>query len=202
MPTVEPLPSSVVESWHIGLGAQQCVWLLVAISATISAAIPGYDRRSHARRIGNWRFFDPLLAMRQASVAELPAIKRPKILVADDDRDILKVVVVALRQLPMVVEIFTASDGIQALESIEANKADLVILDVKMPRMDGFGVCEKLRKDIRTAFLPILMLTANSDQEIRTRGYLVGTDDFVGKPFTLPDLVARVSRLLRRTYGV
>src|SRR5471030_1525478 len=72
MPTVEPLPSSVVESWHIGLGAQQCVWLLVAISATISAAIPGYDRRSHGRRIGNWRFFDPLLAMRQASVAELP----------------------------------------------------------------------------------------------------------------------------------
>jgi two-component system response regulator RpaA len=68
--------------------------------------------------------------------------------------------------------------------------------------MDGFGVCEKLRKDLRTAFLPILMLTANSDQEQRTRGYLVGTDDFVSKPFTVPDLVARVSRLLRRTYGV
>jgi type IV pilus assembly protein PilB len=145
---------------------------------------------------------NPRRQLASSSVAELPAVKRPKILVADDDKDILKVVVVALRQLPMDVEIFTASDGIQALESIEANKADLVILDVKMPRMDGFGVCEKLRKDIRTAFLPILMLTANSDQEIRTKGYLVGTDDFVSKPFTLPDLVARVSRLLRRTYGV
>jgi type II secretory ATPase GspE/PulE/Tfp pilus assembly ATPase PilB-like protein/ActR/RegA family two-component response regulator len=145
---------------------------------------------------------NPQRHLASPSVADLAAVKRPKILVADDDKDILKVVVVALRQLPMDVEIFTASDGIEALESIEANKADLVILDVKMPRMDGFGVCEKLRKDIRTAFLPILMLTANSDQEMRTKGYLVGTDDFVSKPFTLPDLVARVSRLLRRTYGV
>ena len=136
------------------------------------------------------------------SASEVPVGKRPKILVADDNKDIIKLVLVALRQLPMDVEIFTASDGIQALESIECNKADLVILDVKMPRMDGFGVCEKLRKDLRTAFLPILMLTANSDQEQRTRGYLVGTDDFVSKPFTVPDLVARVSRLLRRTYGV
>src|SRR5882757_1674191 len=76
MPTIEPLPSSVVESWHIGLGAQQCVWLLVAISAMISAAIPGYDRRSRARRIGDWRFFDPLLAIRQAVVAELPVNAR------------------------------------------------------------------------------------------------------------------------------
>jgi type IV pilus assembly protein PilB len=134
--------------------------------------------------------------------AEAPAVKRPKIVVADDDKDILKVVVAALRQLPTDVEIFTAKDGIEALEAVEAHKADLVILDVKMPRMDGFGVCEKLRQDIRTAFLPILMLTANSDQESRTKGYLVGTDDFVSKPFTLPDLVARVSRLLRRTYGV
>jgi type IV pilus assembly protein PilB len=137
-----------------------------------------------------------------SSVAELPAVKRPRILVADDDKDILKMLVIALRQLSMDVEIFTASDGIQALESIEANKVDLVILDVKMPRMDGFGVCERLRKDIRTAFLPILMLTANGSQERRTKGYLIGTDDFVNKPFSPPDLVARVSRLLRRTYGI
>ena len=152
--------------------------------------------------LGSGGDLNPQPHLTSPSLAELPAMKRPKILVADDDRDILKVVVVALRQLPMDVEIFTASDGIQALESIEANKADLVILDVKMPRLDGFGVCEKLRKDIRTAFLPILMLTANSDQENRTKGYLVGTDDFVSKPFHLPDLIARVSRLLRRTYGV
>ena len=155
---------------------------------------------------------DPLLSSSEDSnhqhqlasprVAELPAVKRLKILVADDDKDILKLIVLALRKLPMDVKILTASDGIQALESIEANKADLAILDVKMPRLDGFGVCERLRKDIRTAFLPILMLTANGDQETRTKGFLVGTDDFVSKPFTPSDLVARVSRLIRRTYGV
>jgi two-component system phosphate regulon response regulator PhoB len=68
--------------------------------------------------------------------------------------------------------------------------------------MDGFGVCEQLRKDIRTAFLPVLMLTANGDQENRTKGYLIGTDDFMSKPFVVPEFLARVTRLLRRTYGV
>jgi two-component system response regulator RpaA len=71
-----------------------------------------------------------------------------------------------------------------------------------MPRMDGFAVCDRLRKDIRTAFLPILMLTADNDQDARTKGYLVGTDDYMSKPFAVPDLVARVTRLLRRTYGL
>ena len=60
-------------------------------------------------------------------------MKRPKIVVADDDKDILKVVAAALRQLPMDVEIFTAADGIQALETIESKGADLAILDLKMP---------------------------------------------------------------------
>jgi DNA-binding response OmpR family regulator len=134
--------------------------------------------------------------------APIPTPKVPKILVADDDRAILKVVTTALHQLPMEVEVFTAADGVQALETIESKGADLAILDLKMPGMDGFAVCDQLRKDIRTAFLPILMLTANSDQENRTKGYLVGTDDFMSKPFALPEFLARVTRLLRRTYGV
>jgi type IV pilus assembly protein PilB len=133
---------------------------------------------------------------------ESPEVKHPKIVVADDDPGIIKVVEAALQQLPLQVEVFKASDGAQALEAIEKNKADMAILDVKMPNMDGFELCEKLRQDVRTAFLPILMLTANSDQENRTKGYLVGTDDFMSKPFTLPDFLARVTRLLRRTYGI
>jgi type II secretory ATPase GspE/PulE/Tfp pilus assembly ATPase PilB-like protein len=134
--------------------------------------------------------------------APFPTPKLPKIVVADDDGAILKVVTSALRHLPMEVEVFTAADGIQALETIESKGADMAILDLKMPGMDGFAVCDQLRKDIRTAFLPILMLTANSDQENRTKGYLIGTDDFMSKPFALPDFLARVTRLLRRTYGV
>ncbi len=137
-----------------------------------------------------------------AQVAALPAVKRPKILVVDDDPGITKVVKIALEQLPMDAEVFTAADGVEALNTIEQRKVDLVILDVKMPRMDGFGVCERLRKDIRTAFLPIMMLTANADESNRTKGFLVETDDFLSKPFALPDFLARVTRLLRRTYGL
>ena len=137
-----------------------------------------------------------------AQVAALPVAKRPKILVVDDDLGITRVIQKALAQLPMDAEIFTAADGVEALNTIEKCKVDLVILDVKMPRMDGFGVCERLRKDIRTAFLPIMMLTANADEINRTKGFLVGTDDFLSKPFAVPDFLARVMRLLRRTYGL
>jgi type II secretory ATPase GspE/PulE/Tfp pilus assembly ATPase PilB-like protein/ActR/RegA family two-component response regulator len=135
-------------------------------------------------------------------VAALPAAKQPKILVVDDDAGISKVIQKALTQLPMDTEVITAADGVEALETIEQHKVDLVILDVKMPRMDGFAVCERLRKNIRTAFLPIMMLTANADEDNRTKGYLVGTDDYLSKPFTVPDFLARVTRLLRRTYGL
>jgi type II secretory ATPase GspE/PulE/Tfp pilus assembly ATPase PilB-like protein/ActR/RegA family two-component response regulator len=134
--------------------------------------------------------------------AKSPAAKKPKILIADDDKAILKVVRAALKQLPLAVDVYQAVDGVEALEAIERHGADLAILDINMPRMDGFEVCDRLRKDIRTAFLPIMMLTANTDQDTRTKGYLVGTDDYMNKPFTVPDLVARVARLLRRTYGL
>ena len=132
----------------------------------------------------------------------LPAVKRPKILVVDDDPGILKVISVALKQLPIESDVVEAHDGVEALEAVETKGADLVILDVMMPRMDGFTVCDNLRKDIRTAFLPVLMLTANADQTNRTKGYMVGTDDYMSKPFDVNDFLARVTRLLRRTSGL
>jgi type IV pilus assembly protein PilB len=144
---------------------------------------------------------DPELPATREMMA-LPAVKRAKILVVDDDRGIIKVIRKALEKLPMDVEIFTAGDGVEALEKVAEDGADLVILDVNMPRLDGFGVCDRLRKDIKTAFLPILMLTADAEQDTRTKGYLVGTDDYMNKPFAVPDFVARVTRLLRRTYGL
>jgi DNA-binding response OmpR family regulator len=63
-------------------------------------------------------------------------------------------------------------------------------------------VCRALRENVRTAFVPVLMLTASADQTSRTQGYLVGTDDYMGKPFLPVDLNLRVTRLLRRTYGI
>jgi DNA-binding response OmpR family regulator len=68
--------------------------------------------------------------------------------------------------------------------------------------MDGITLCQKLREDFRTAFIPIMMLTASADESNRTKAYMVGTDDYITKPFAVPDLNARVMRLLRRTYGL
>ncbi len=131
-----------------------------------------------------------------------PLAKKPRVLIVDDDDGIKIVVSKALSQLPMPVDVDTASDGIEALKKMENEPADLLVLDVMMPGLDGFGVCDQLRKGLRTAFVPILMLTANADESSRTKGYLVGTDDYMNKPFSVPELNARVMRLLRRTYGI
>jgi two-component system sensor histidine kinase ChiS len=85
---------------------------------------------------------------------------------------------------------------------VESFRPDLVVLDVMMPGMTGFEVCQKLRSNLQTAFIPIMMLTGNTDEESRTKGFLVGTDDYMAKPFSVPELHARVLRLLRRTYGL
>ena len=88
------------------------------------------------------------------------------------------------------------------VEIASKDHPDLIILDVMMPGMDGFAVCEKLRSQVETAFIPIMMLTANPSEEGRIRGYMVGTDDYVSKPFNVAELNARVTRLLRRAYGI
>jgi type IV pilus assembly protein PilB len=134
--------------------------------------------------------------------AYLPAPKKPRVLVVDDDEGIKKVIQKALSQLPLELDVVLAADGVEALKSIGEMAPDLVITDVMMPRMDGITLCKQLREDIRTAFVPVMMLTANADETNRTKGYLVGTDDYVNKPFSVPDLNARVMRLLRRTYGL
>ena len=100
------------------------------------------------------------------------------------------------------MQVTEAEDGAQALEAVESVKPDLIILDIMMPHVDGFEVCQKLRENVRTAFVPIMMLTASADETSRTTGFLLGTDDYVTKPFAVSDLNERVMRLLRRTYGM
>jgi type IV pilus assembly protein PilB len=142
-----------------------------------------------------------------AEVAAAPqAVDQPprtlRVMVVDDDEDIRQVVSFTLRKLPMRVEVVQAFDGQDAVEKADAVPLDLIVLDVMMPRMNGFETCERLRQSVRTAFVPILMLTASADEASRTKGYLVGTDDYMSKPFLPPDLNLRVTRLLRRTYGM
>ncbi len=129
--------------------------------------------------------------------------RRPlRVLVVDDDADIRMIVRATLRGLQMPVDVVEAENGIEALEQVKEAPPDLVVLDVMMPRMDGFETCRALRENLRTAFIPILMLTASADQDSRTKGYLIGTDDYMAKPFLPVDLKLRIARLLRRTYGI
>ena len=136
------------------------------------------------------------------TAAETAPTKTPKILVVDDDDSIRIIVRKALEQLPFPIETFTAANGVEALKTVDKIHPDLIVLDVMMPGMDGFAVCGKLRSEVRTAFIPIMMLTANSSEQGRMRGYLVGADDYVSKPFSVTELNARVTRLLHRTYGL
>ena len=131
-----------------------------------------------------------------------PAMRRLRVLVVDDDDDIRQVVAFTLKTLAVPVDVVQAMDGQEAVEMAEAHPPDLVVLDIMMPRLDGFETCTKLRQSVRTAFVPILMLTASADEMSRSKGYLVGTDDYMSKPFQPLDLKLRVTRLLRRTYGV
>jgi putative two-component system response regulator len=93
------------------------------------------------------------------------------------------------------------SSGLEALRHANAEPPDLILLDVMMPGMDGFEVCRELRASERTRTIPILMLTALDEVSDRTRAFLVGADDYLGKPFDRGELLARVRRILQRTYG-
>jgi type IV pilus assembly protein PilB len=133
---------------------------------------------------------------------ETASAKKPQILIVDDDPSIRIVVEKSLKQLPFEVGTELASDGSEAVAIAGRDHPDLIILDIMMPGMDGFEVCQKLRSQVETAFIPIMMLTANPSEEGRIRGYMAGSDDYVSKPFNVTELNARVTRLLRRAYGI
>jgi two-component system cell cycle response regulator len=94
-------------------------------------------------------------------------------------------------------DVITASDGLEALQKIVAHKPDLVLLDVMMPGMNGFEVCERIKANIEVSHIPIVMVTALSDIADRVRGLEVGADDFVSKPINDTALFARVKSLIR-----
>ena len=91
---------------------------------------------------------------------------------------------------------FTADDGVDALMLLKTNPMDLMILDIMMPHLDGFSVCKMARE---MSSLPIMILTAKSDEEDKLKGYEYGADDYMTKPFSLKILLAKANALLRRT---
>ncbi|GAB4540302.1 MAG: response regulator transcription factor [Anaerolineales bacterium] len=119
------------------------------------------------------------------------------ILIADDEPRYLRLLEANLRTEGY--EVILAQDGIQALEAFSAQPVDLALLDVMMPRLDGFGVCQRLRE---FSNVPIVMLTARGEEQDRVRGLDLGADDYLVKPFSATELLARVRAVLRRAQSV
>ncbi len=117
------------------------------------------------------------------------------VLIVEDDRDIARLVELHLRDLECAVTI--APDGNAGLRAVESGTWDLVVLDLRLPGADGLEICRRIRAD-RERYVPVLMLTARSSELDRVLGLEIGADDYLTKPFSVLELVARVKALFRR----
>ena len=118
------------------------------------------------------------------------------ILVAEDDRDIADLVALYIQRAGWTAHV--ASSGDDALAYARESPVDVAILDVMLPGLSGLEVCRALRADKATAAIPIIMVTARADEADRIVGLEIGADDYVSKPFSPPELVARIRALVRR----
>ena len=116
-----------------------------------------------------------------------------QILVVDDEPRYLRLLEANLKTEGYTV--VTAADGLQAIDAFAAQPVDLVLLDVMMPRLDGFGTCQRIRE---FSNVPIIMLTAKGEEQDRVKGLDLGADDYLVKPFSATELLARVRAVLRR----
>jgi len=120
------------------------------------------------------------------------------ILVVDDEKDIVELISYNLEKEKFTV--FKAYDGEASLRIINQQKPDLLILDLMLPKMSGFDVCKSIRNNPQFCRLPIIMLTAKSEESDKVIGLEIGADDYLTKPFSIKELVARVRALLRRLH--
>lgn len=127
-------------------------------------------------------------------MSTMSKIHRPRILVVDDEPGIVRALQASLEANGF--ETLTATDGSEALEAIDKELPDLLILDIIMPKMDGFEVCRRVRQ---LSEIPIIMLSARKSEEDKVRCLNLGSDDYISKPFSMNELVARVKAVLRRT---
>ena len=118
-----------------------------------------------------------------------------KILAVDDDDSIREMLTLQLKRNGY--EVLTAADGEEALE--KALDADFILLDVMLPKLDGYEVCRHLKASPDTAEIPVIMLTAKSEEIDTVLGLELGADDYVVKPFSMRELIARIKAVLRRT---
>ncbi len=124
-------------------------------------------------------------------------MRRPHVLIVDDELAIIKFVRANLQAEDY--EALTALDGAEALETVETELPDLVILDIMLPKIDGFEVCRRLRE---WSQMPIIMLSARGNDEDKVKCLDLGADDYITKPFSAHELMARVRAVLRRAQAV
>lgn len=117
-----------------------------------------------------------------------------KLLVVDDDAHIRELVKVFLQNEGL--EVIEATDGVDALSKLDTEKVDMVVMDIMMPNMDGWALCEEIRSF--NTDLPILMLTAKGETSQKIKGFHLGTDDYLVKPFEPAELIVRVKSILKR----
>jgi DNA-binding response OmpR family regulator len=125
-----------------------------------------------------------------------PHEAKSTVLVADDDRDILDLL--AFRLGRAGYEVVSASDGEEALRLAVERKPDLAVLDVMMPKLDGYEVTRRMRADESTKRIPVILLTARVQEHDVARGFEVGADDYMKKPFSPAELRARVQAIIGR----
>ena len=122
-------------------------------------------------------------------------MKNKKIIVVEDNKDISDLVKLHLNDIGIQVDVHY--DGVEGWNTIKKNEYDLIILDIMLPGMDGLEICKKIRSTSKT-YTPILMLTSRSSEIDRVLGLESGADDYLTKPFSLMEMVARVKALIRR----
>lgn len=122
------------------------------------------------------------------------------ILIVDDEQDIVELLSYNLEKEGFST--VKANDGEAALELVRSAKPDLMLLDLMLPKMNGLDICKAVRRNPETANLPIIMLTAKGDEIDKIIGLEIGADDYITKPFSVKELIARVRSILRRTQDV
>jgi two-component system KDP operon response regulator KdpE len=118
---------------------------------------------------------------------------REKILVIEDDHEFSNLTQTWLKDAGY--EVITAENGVEGMRRLYSSRPNLVLLDVNMPKMDGYEVCRRIRD---MSDIPVLMLTVNNQKSDRLKGFDLGADDYIAKPVDFPELIARVQAVLRR----
>ncbi len=121
-----------------------------------------------------------------------------KILVIEDEEHIVELLKFNLESNGY--EVISASDGLEGLNMVKSEKPDLILLDLMLPKMDGIEVCKQVKSDINLNEIPIIMLTAKGSETDKVLGLEIGADDYITKPFSIRELMARVKVVLRRTF--